>query len=96
MLYYNGQPKRCSNSSIRCKCTNAELVSATIERGQANMAMLEHGVIKDNTLMPREWYGAQLRLRPLVSDDGPTTIHSIAVLVGSDWHEFTAIQDGPQ
>ena len=31
---------------------NAEMISATIERGQANMASLERAVIKDNTLMP--------------------------------------------
>ena len=59
--------------------TNAELVSATIERGQANMAMLERAMIKDNTLLPGEWYGGQLHIAPLVSQDGPKGLHDHSV-----------------
>jgi hypothetical protein len=68
------------------------MISATIERGQQNMAMLERAVIKDNTLMPGEWYGGQLHLSPLVSDTGPMKTYSIAVLVGTDRHEITIVQ----
>jgi hypothetical protein len=46
---------------------NEAMFAATIERGQQNMAQLEQSVIKDNTLMPGEWYGGQLHLarRPI-------------------------------
>lgn len=81
-----------SNASAQ----NAEMIGATIERGQANMANLERGVIKDNTLMPGEWYGGQLHIAPLVSDDGPAKTYSIAVMVGSDRHEITIAQGGQQ
>jgi hypothetical protein len=70
---------------------NAELISATIERGQANMAMLERAVLKDNTLMPGEWYGGQLHIQPLASQDGPK-IYTISVLVGLDRHEIKISQ----
>ena len=60
------------------------------------MAMLERGVIKDNTLMPGEWYGGQLHIQPLVSDDGSAKTYSIAVLVGSDRHEITIVQGNQQ
>jgi hypothetical protein len=78
-----------SNANVQ----NAELVSATIERGQANMATLERAVIKDNTLMPGEWYGGQLHIVPLVSQDGPK-VYTISVAVGSDRHEIQIAQGG--
>jgi hypothetical protein len=81
-----------SNASAQ----NAEMISATIEQGQANMANLERGVIKDNTLMPGEWYGGQLHIAPLVSDDGPTKTYSISVQVGADRHEITVAQGAAQ
>ena len=43
---------------------NEAMISATVETGQRNMAVLEQSVIKDNTLMPGEWYGGQLHLAP--------------------------------
>ncbi len=36
---------------------NEAMIATTIETGQRNMAVLEQAVIKDNTLMPGEWYG---------------------------------------
>jgi hypothetical protein len=39
---------------------NEAMIANTIEQGRANMAALEQGVIKDNTMMPGEWYGGQL------------------------------------
>jgi hypothetical protein len=81
-----------SNASLQ----NAEMISATVERGQANMAMLERGVIKDNTLMPGEWYGGQLHLAPLVSGDSPTKTYNISILVGSDRHEIAVVQGQQQ
>ena len=39
------------------------MISTTVEAGQRNMVVLEQSVIKDNTLMPGEWYGGQLTWR---------------------------------
>jgi hypothetical protein len=71
---------------------NEAMIGSMIERGQQNMAALEQGIIKDNTLMPGEWYGGQLVLQPLSSDgDGPKT-YTISLLVGSDRHEIDVSQ----
>jgi hypothetical protein len=40
------------------------MIASTIQQGQLNLATLERAVIKDNTLMPGEWYGGQLHLQP--------------------------------
>jgi hypothetical protein len=89
-------PTAAAIAQSNANAQNTEMIGATIERGQANMAMLERGVIKDNTLMPGEWYGGQLHIQPLVSDDGSTKIYSIAVQVGSDRHEITVVQGSQQ
>ena len=77
-----------SNANVQ----NAEMILATIERGQANMAMLELAVIKDNTLLPGEWYVGQLHIAPLVSQDGPKS-YTITATVGSDRHEIRIAQE---
>jgi hypothetical protein len=77
-----------SNASVQ----NDAMISATVERGQQNMAALEQGVIKDNTLLPGEWHGGQLHIQPLVNDEeGPKT-YTISVLVGSERHEIDVSQ----
>lgn len=89
-------PTAAAIAQSNANAQNSEMIGATIERGQANMATLEHGVIKDNTLMPGEWYGGQLHIAPLVSDDGPAKTYSITVLVGSDRHEISVTQSSKQ
>lgn len=72
---------------------NDAMISATIERGQQNLAVLERSVIKDDTIMPGEWYGGQLHLQPLVpaGNKGPRT-YSISLLVGADRHTIDIVQ----
>ena len=54
---------------------NEAMVAATVETGQRNMAMLEQAVIKDNTLLPGEWYGGHCTLhrRPIRQADRRAT-----------------------
>jgi hypothetical protein len=89
-------PTAAAIAQSNANAQNAALLGATIERGQANMAALEQTVIKDNTLMPGEWYGGQLHFQQPSSDDGPMKIYTIAILVGSDKHEISVVQGGPQ
>ncbi|MET4798048.1 hypothetical protein [Bradyrhizobium sp. LB11.1] len=74
---------------------NEAMIASTVEAGQRNMAVLEQAVIKDNTLMPGEWYGGQLHLAPPVASDGggPKT-YTIVITVGSDRHVIDIAQ-GP-
>ena len=72
---------------------NEALIATTIEQGQQNLANLEGGVIKDDTIMPREWYGGTLHLQPLASgSNGVPRTYSITLLVGQDRHEIDIVQ----
>ncbi|WP_156042075.1 hypothetical protein [Bradyrhizobium sp. URHD0069] len=65
---------------------NEAMIAATVENGQRNMAALEQSVIKDNTLMPGEWYGGQLHLAPPTDQAGGPKTYTIIITVGSDRH----------
>ena len=73
---------------------NEAMISATIEQGQQNLANLERGVIKDDTIMPGEWYGGTLHLQPLASSEanGVPRTYSITLLVGQDRHVVDIVQ----
>jgi hypothetical protein len=86
-------PTAAAIAQANANAENAAMISATVERGQANLASLERSVIKDNTLLPAEWYGGQLHLQPLISDSAPRKTYSIALLVGSDRHEIEIVQE---
>lgn len=73
---------------------NEAMFAATIETGQRNMAMLEQSVIKDNTLMPGEWYGGQLHIAPPTDQEGGKKSYTIVITVGSDRH-VVDISQGP-
>ena len=73
---------------------NEEMIAATVETGQRNMAMLEQSVIKDNTLMPGEWYGGQLHLAPPTDKGGAQKSYTIIINVGNDRHVIDCSQ-GP-
>jgi hypothetical protein len=73
---------------------NEAMFAATVETGQRNMNVLEQSVIKDNTLMPGEWYGGQLHLAPPTDQAGGQKNYSIVIIVGSDRHVIEVAQ-GP-
>jgi hypothetical protein len=72
---------------------NEVMIANTIENGQRNMAQLEQTVIKDNTLMPGEWYGGALHLSPPTNPpSGNTKNYTIIILVGQDRHVIEVSQ----
>ena len=73
---------------------NEAMFAATVETGQRNMAALEQSVIKDNTLMPGEWYGGQLHLAPPTDQAGGQKTYTIVITVGADRHVVDVAQ-GP-
>jgi hypothetical protein len=72
---------------------NEKMTEATLAQGQANLANLERDVMKDNTLMPGEWYGGTLNVQAPVQEEGsvPKT-YTIALQVGSERHEIDVVQ----
>ncbi|MBN8991629.1 MAG: hypothetical protein J0H42_25605 [Rhizobiales bacterium] len=73
---------------------NEAMIAATVETGQRNMAALEQTVIKDNTLLPGEWYGGQLHLAPPTDQAGGLKTYTIVITVGTDRH-VVDIAQGP-
>jgi len=73
---------------------NEAMFAATIETGQRNMAALEQTVIKDNTLMPGEWYGGQLHIAPPTDQAGGQKSYTIVITVGQDRH-VVDVNQGP-
>lgn len=88
-------PTAAAIAQSNATAQNETMIAAAVETGQRNMAVLEQSVIKDNTLMPGEWYGGQLHLAPPVAADGggPKT-YTIVISVGSDRHVIDIAQ-GP-
>jgi hypothetical protein len=84
-------PTAAAVAQVNANAQNDAMISATIERGQTNMAALEATVIKDNTLFPGEWYGGRLYIQPPMSSDGAKT-YQIAINVGPDRHEIDLSQ----
>ena len=72
---------------------NEAMFAATIETGQ-RMATLEQTVIKDNTLMPGEWYGGQLHIAPPTDQAGGQKSYTIVITVGQDRH-VVDVNQGP-
>ncbi len=71
---------------------NEAMINSTIERGRENMAMLENTVIKDNTLMPGEWYGGKLFISPLADNSGQPKEYEISLQVGNERHQIRVTQ----
>src|SRR6202012_3118700 len=63
-------PTAASIAQGNAAAQNDAMIEATVENGQRNMVVLEQSVIKDNTVMPGEWYGGQLHLAPPTDQNG--------------------------
>lgn len=73
---------------------NQAMFDQTLAAGQRNLAQLEGTVIKDNTLLPGEWYGGQLHFKKPSKFEGDSGVktYSISIRVGSDVHYIKIIQ----
>ncbi|MFG1190995.1 hypothetical protein [Xanthobacter flavus] len=74
---------------------NAQMINSAVERGQQNMAALERDVIKDNTMMPGEWYGGQVVFDPPQTSTGDQKAYRITINVGGERHEVDVAQEAP-
>jgi hypothetical protein len=86
-------PAAAAIAQSNANLENEAMISATVARGQENMTFLERAVIKDNTLMPGEWYGGRLYIQPLAwtSNNSPK-VYQIALTIGPDTHEIQIAQ----
>lgn len=86
-------PTAAAIAQTNANIQNTAMINATIERGQQNLAMLEGSVIKDNTLLPGEWYGGQLHLAPPAAQNNGPKRYQITLLVGGERHEIDVMQE---
>ena len=87
-------PTAAAIAQSNAAAQNEAMIGATIARGRQTMAALARTVIKDNTLLPGEWYGGALHIAPLVSTDEASKSCTITIEVGADRHDILVAQ-GP-
>lgn len=84
---YSGyDPTAAAIAQSRVAAQNDAMIANTIETGQRNLAGLEQSVMKDNTLLPGEWYGGQLHFDPPSGDSGKS--YTINIQLGRDLHQI--------
>ncbi|MDF2119650.1 hypothetical protein PY365_29230 [Roseiarcaceae bacterium H3SJ34-1] len=90
--YYS--PTAAAIAGANASAQNEAMIANTIENGRRNMSSLEKTVIKDNTLLPGEWYGGQLHFSPPTNESGQVKLYKIGLIVGGELHEIEVTQ-GP-
>jgi hypothetical protein len=87
-------PTRAATAQRRALHRGGRMVNAAIRGGDSNLAALEREVIKDNTLLPGEWYGGTLHVQPPAdgSDSSAPKRYSIAMTIGPDTHTIDVMQ----
>ncbi len=88
-------PTAAAIAQSNANMQNEAMISNHIEAGRANLAALEKGILKDNTIMPGQWVGGQLHISPPNGDPGQMKEYRITVRVGPDTHTLTVRQGGP-
>jgi hypothetical protein len=71
--------------------TSADFAMIRAE-GQNNLAALKGSVIKDNTLMPGEWYGGTIVLDAPKKSKAGVTNYIVSILVDGETHQFPVSQ----
>jgi hypothetical protein len=75
-----------SNAAVQ----NDALIASVVAQGRQNLNVLEHSIIKDNTLFPGEWYGGQLVFDPPQGDSEKD--YQILISIGPDLHQIDVAQ----
>lgn len=69
---------------------NTAMIGGSVLNGIERLEELEKHVLKDGRVMPGQWLGGQVHVaRP---EGGGQKLYTIAVMVGSDRHEFEVVQ----
>lgn len=91
--YYS--PTAAAIAQSNANMQNEAMIANHIEAGRANLAALEKGILKDNTIMPGQWVGGQLHISPPIGDPGQVKEYQITVQIGKDVHKLSIRQGGP-
>jgi hypothetical protein len=83
-------PTAAAIAQNQAAAQNETMIAAAVENGQRNLDTLERSVIKDDTLLPGEWYGGQLQFDPPSGSDAKNYV--ITVQIGDDTHQINVTQ----
>lgn len=87
-------PSAAAIAQNRAAAQNEAMIGSAVEAGQRNLVNLERTVIKDDTLLPGEWYGGTMQF------DAPSGSaaknYNITVQIGNDTHQISVLQAPPQ
>lgn len=85
VTYSGYSPTANAINQARASAQNEVMIGNAIADGQHRLASLEQDVLKDNTLMPQEWYGGQLHFDPPLDGDRK---FRLSIQVGGEIHEI--------
>ena len=83
-------PTAAAIAQNRAAIQNEAMIATAVETGQRNLNTLERSAIKDNTLLPGEWYGGQLQFDPPSGNEAKSYV--ITVQIGNDMHQLNVVQ----
>lgn len=90
--YYS--PTAAAIASTNASIKNQAMINSTMAQGRQNLNRLERLVLKDTTVMPREWIGGRVFLAPPIGADGKPKSYEIKVRFAGDVHTFKVSQFG--
>lgn len=67
-------------------------IDALRSTGERNLTALENTILKDNTVMPGEWYGGTIVLSPPLEATRGGKSYSISIRFGGEEHKFAVSQ----
>jgi hypothetical protein len=86
-------PAAAAIAQANASAQNSAMIGNTIEQGRRNLAVLQQSAIKDDTLLPGEWYGGRLQFEPPVRGSGKTPEkYRITIAIGDEVHSFDVLQ----
>lgn len=86
-------PSAAAIATANAAATNSAMIADAVETGQRNLAALEQTILKDNTVMPGEWYGGRVVIAaPKIIAADKAKVYRITVTFGGDVHEIDVTQ----
>jgi hypothetical protein len=83
-------PTAASIAQNRAAAQNEAMIGSAVEAGQRNLVNLERTVIKDDTLLPGEWYGGTMQFD--ATSGSAAKNYNITVQIGADTHQISVLQ----
>ena len=86
-------PTAAALAQANASAQNRAMIDNVVATGRANLDTLAHTIIKDNTILPGEWYGGVLEFDDPQGE--PPKSFRITVSAGADIHDIDVIQSRP-